>query len=118
MMCLSLMTLMIIFSTDKNKKKQSLLIFVRTQAQPRSRACATPHIATRVVADRTRYVSSAGFLVSKEAAGMTKAKAGQGHGDFRSMIFWTKQQAEIILTEPLLKKPNCFVVVDLFLFLA
>lgn len=118
MMCLSLMTLMIIVSADKNKKKQSLLIFVRTQAQPRSRACATPHIATRVVADRTRYVSSAGFLVSKEAAGMTKAKAGQGNGDFRSMIFWTKQQTEIILTEPLLKKPNCFVVVDLFLFLA
>ena len=49
---------------------------------------------------------------------MTKAKAGQGNGDFRSMIFWTKQQTEIILTEPLLKKPNCFVVVDLFLFLA
>ena len=49
---------------------------------------------------------------------MTEAKAGQGHGDFRSMIFWTKQHAVIILTEPLLKKPNCFVVVDLFLFLA
>ena len=49
---------------------------------------------------------------------MTKAKAGQGHGDLRSMIFWTKQQTEIILTEPLLKKPNCFVAVDLSLFLA
>ena len=80
MMCLSLMTLMIIFSTDKSKKKQSLLIFVRTQAQPRSRACATPHIATRVVADRTRYVSSAGFLVSKEAAGITKDRAMETSG--------------------------------------
>ena len=49
-------------------------MFVRTQAQPGSRACATPHIATRVVADRTRYVSSAGFPVFKEAAGMTKAR--------------------------------------------
>merc|ERR1719336_3114769 len=34
--------------------------------------------------------------VGNEAAGKTKAKAGQG--DFRSIIFWTKQQAEIILT--------------------
>merc|ERR1712004_76387 len=32
-----------------------------------------------------------------EATGKTKAKAGQG--DFRSIIFWTKQQAETILTE-------------------
>ena len=75
-------------------------------------------VLVHVVADRTRHLSSAGFLVSKEAAGKTKAKADQGHGDFRSMIFWTKQQTEIILTEPLLKKPNCFVDVDLFLFLA
>ena len=33
----------------------------------------------------------------KEAAGKTKAKAGQG--DFRSIIFWTNEQAEIILAE-------------------
>ena len=36
-------------------------------------------------------------VVGKEATGKTKAKAGQG--DFRSIIFWTKQQANIILTE-------------------
>jgi len=36
-------------------------------------------------------------VYGKVAAGKTKAKAGQG--DFRSVIFWTKQQAKIILTE-------------------
>jgi len=36
-------------------------------------------------------------VVGKAAVGKTKARAGQG--DFRSIIFWTMQQAEIILTE-------------------
>lgn len=35
-------------------------------------------------------------VVGKETAGKTKAKAGQG--DFQSIIFWTNEQAKIMLT--------------------
>ena len=38
-----------------------------------------------------------GKVVGKPAKGKTKAKAGQG--DFQSIIFWTNEQANIMLTE-------------------